>query len=279
MRLLLFSKMFQSLSLSEYARTAASLGFAGADLTVRPKGHIEPADVRERLPEACQALKGAGLVVGMLTTAITASDEPHAETVFAAAAECGVRFLKLGYVPYGGFGRLRPQIEEMQRRLEGIEALARRFGVTAGLHLHSGDTMSANPFVVDRVLAGRDPAYVGAYIDPGHMLVEGGLSGWKQGLDLLSDRIVLVAAKSFGWKQTMDRSGKATWRRELLPLRQGMVPWREVFRYLKQVGYDGYISVHSEYDEISLDERIAQTQEDVAYLLQCGKEGSSEARR
>jgi sugar phosphate isomerase/epimerase len=210
----------------------------------------------------------------MITTSVTSAEDPTAEGIFAAAAESGIRHLKLGYWRYAGFGQLREQMARIQRDLDGIEKLAGRFGVWAGIHNHSGDVVSALPAVVDELIRDRDPAAVGSYFDPGHATAEGGISGWKLGLDLLAPRIRLVAVKSFGWFR--EGAGESVeWRAKLVPLAEGTVRWREVFDLLQRTGFEGIVSVHSEYQgshswrDLSTEELIEQTRADLGYLRAC----------
>ena len=269
----MFSKMLAPYSIRQAGEVIRSLGFAGVDLTCRPQGHVLPEQTRERLPQAVRELRSLGLSVPMLTTGITSADDAHAADVFAAAAACGVRQLKLGYWRYSGFGQGRQQIREIRDKLRGIERLAKEHGVQACVHIHSGDYLSANPAVLMLLLEGTDPAAIGAYIDPGHMTVEGGVSGWKIGMDLLADRIALVAIKSFGWfREEAPSTGEVRWQEKLVPLREGTVRWREVFSLLRQIGYDGAVSVHSEYQgshswrDLTTEQLIDQTRDDVVYL-------------
>ena len=103
------------------------------------------------------------------------------------------------------------------------------------------------------------------------MTVEGGLSGWQQGIDLLQDRIRLIAVKDFGWVRSSS-DGKVAWRPQMVPLEEGIVRWPEVFACLRQIGFDGVVSLHSEYQgshswrDLSLDELIEQTRADLDYL-------------
>ncbi|MBT5903398.1 MAG: sugar phosphate isomerase/epimerase, partial [Opitutaceae bacterium] len=53
----IFSKHLQFLDYEAMAKQAAVLGFDGVDLTVRPKGHVEPADATRDLPRAAKALR------------------------------------------------------------------------------------------------------------------------------------------------------------------------------------------------------------------------------
>jgi len=273
MKLMMFSKPLQTMSIAEAGRVIRDLGFEGVDLTVRPGGHVLPEDVRDSLPVAVRTLADLGLQVPLITTAITAADEPYAADIFKAAAEAGVPEIKLGYWRYQGFGTFRQAMDAIARQLDGIEELARRTGVRANIHTHSGDFMSASPFIVWYWIKDRDPAAIGAYVDAGHIVVEGGVSTWKMALDLLRDRITLLAVKDMGWQQVEDSSlGKKRWVARVMPLDQGVVPWPEVFTCLREIGFDGWVSVHSEYRgshswrDLTVEELIEQTRKDLRYL-------------
>ena len=260
MKLLLFSKMFQSMPMDKFAELASNIGFEGIDLTVRPGGYIEPKDVSDELPKAIEILGSRGLEVPMITTSITSATEPYALEIFSKASEFGVKYIKLGYWRYGGFGNLKKQIEEVKKNLKSIEKLCMEYSITAGLHIHSGMFMTAEPAIVYLILEGFDPEYIGAYIDPGHMAVEGGGGGWLMGMDILSDRIVMVAVKDFGWFKT-----NKGWIAKTVPLGEGLVPWRIVFEILSQIKFKGPISIHSEYD-MTLNEIIEQTKKDFIFI-------------
>jgi len=271
-QIVMFSKMLGSLPLDQAGGIIADLGFEGVDLTVRPQGHVLPENVASDLPRAQETLARYGLPVAMITTALTDADDPHAEAIFKTAAQCGIGYLKLGYWPYAGFGQIRRQIAAVRQALAGLERLARAYGVRACLHTHSGDMLSALAPVVATLLDGFDARTLGAYVDPGHMTVEGGVSGWKQGLDLLGDYVALVGVKSFGWFQEGGAGDERHWREKLVPLSAGTVRWAEVFSLLRVLGFDGIVSVHSEYQgphswrDLSLSELVAQTRADLTYL-------------
>jgi sugar phosphate isomerase/epimerase len=273
MKLMMFSKHLQTLPLAEAGRRVRELGFEGFDLTARPGGYIEPANVKAELPRAIATLRDAGLSVPLLTTSITNSSATGARSTFEAATENGVREIKLGYVNYREFGSFRSNMDQMSRDLDGIEKLATETGVRANLHVHSGDHMTALAPIVWMLIKGRDPKAVGAYVDPGHMVIEGGRDGWRMGLDLLSDRINLVAIKDLAWEQVDDAAlGKPRWRSRIVPLDRGVVPWPEVFACLKKTGFDGWVSFHSEYQgkhtwkDLTVDELLEQTRQDLHYL-------------
>ncbi len=269
----MFSKHLGTLPVRQAGEAIRDLGFDGVDLTVRPGGHVKPEEARASLPRAVRELRELGLRVPMLTTAITSATDPHAEALLATAAAEGVREIKLGYWAYTGFGSLRSQLDAARKALEGLEALARRHEVRVSVHIHSGRYLSAQAASIHYLLSDRDPRHVGAYIDPGHMTLEGMDDGWRQGLDLLQGRISMVAVKSFGvFREQEAKTGDARWKGKIVPLKEGSVRWREVFGCLKQLGWNGTLSLHSEYQgsgswrDLTVPELIIQTREDLSYL-------------
>ena len=273
MKLLMFTKHLQELPLENMADVVADLGFDGLDLTTRTGGTIAPENVSEDVPRVAEVCAARGLEIGMLTTEITAADSDHAEAIFQAASDAGVRFLKLGYYRYGNFGELSKQLDEIRGQLEGLAPMARRYGVTACVHTHSGDFIPPSGELLYLLLKGFEANEIGAYADPGHMTVEGGVGAWKMGLDLLAGQIRVVAIKDFGWTTQDDPGlGKPAWLSKLVPLTEGVVRWPEVFWCLRELDFDGYLSVHSEYQgshsfkDMSTEEVIDQTRRDLEYL-------------
>lgn len=74
MRVVLFTKLFESRPVEEVGERAAELGFDGTDLLIRHGFTIDPADPGA-LPDAVRSLGRAGLAVPMATTDITQSGE------------------------------------------------------------------------------------------------------------------------------------------------------------------------------------------------------------
>jgi sugar phosphate isomerase/epimerase len=266
MRLMFFSKHLGELPVAEAGQTIKDLGFEGVDLTVRPGGHVLPENARAQLVDAVHILSDLGLSVPLVTTGITAADDPYTADIFEQAAKAKVPSLKLGYWHYPGLGTIHEAIHSAARALDGIEELAQQTGVRAVIHNHSGPYVSALVPIVWELIKDRDPAAIGAYVDPGHMVVEGGMGGWKIGMDLLGARIAVAAFKDYLWNTEPDETGKPQLVRVATPLQQGMVPWPEVVSMLRQIGFDGWISVHREYGEQSAAAVQAEVPQDMAYL-------------
>jgi len=270
---IMFTKHLQTYPVEQAADVVKSLGLDGLDLTVRPGGHVEPADAEEVLPGVFKAVKAKGLSIPLFTTAITSAETPYAESIFRLAAEGGTKYLKMGYWKYEGFGNMAQQIDEIKTKLDGLERLGRRYGVVAVLHTHSSATMTASGAVVAELLKDRDPQALGAYPDAGHLTAEGGDEVWRMSLDLLTPWIKALAVKDMMWIRHPDAElGKMRWTTRLCPLNMGFVRWPEVFECLRQAGFDGVVSVHSEYQgwhswrDLNTKQLIQQTRADLEYL-------------
>ena len=265
MELVMFSKMLKrtaGLSISAAGEWIEDLGFDGIDLTVRPGGHIAPSEAADQLPGAIDTLQGQGLSVPMITTDLTAADDEYAESIFAVAEATGVEYLKLGYWRYEGFGTLDRGLADMRENLADIRALSAEYDVTPAVHTHSGPYLSANPALFADTLLQGDPDDLALYVDPGHLVAEGSRSGWELLLDRFADYIAMVSIKDFGWFQVNERE----WRSEWVPLGEGLVPWSTVAERLDTIGFDGPVSVHSEYHDLGPEALRAQTREDVRFL-------------
>ncbi|MHC4914568.1 MAG: sugar phosphate isomerase/epimerase family protein [Planctomycetota bacterium] len=239
MDLCVFSKRLQEMDFGELADGLRGAGFDGVDLTVRPGGHVEPGEVREGLPRAVEELGAGGVTVRMISTSVTDVDAPHARDVLETAAQCGVRWAKLGYWAYDGFGTLRRTMREAGARLRALAAAAGELGIFLGCHNHSGGYVGAHLAHLGVLMEPLDPEAVGIYFDPAHAFLEGGRRGWLQSLDWVTGRVRMLALKDF----VVPPGGDL----ECVPMGRGAIPWAEVVAALKHVAAQlGPVSVHSE---------------------------------
>ena len=273
MRYVLFTDNLADLSIAEAVRAAREAGFDGLDLTLRPGGHVRPEDAERGLAEAKRVADEAGLTIPMISTALTDSDSPHAEAIFASAAHYGVRRIKLGYWPYEPFGTLAKQFDEARARVGRLVQLGRKYHVLPCVHCHSGRLLAAGGFGTYLILREFPPEEVGAYVDPMHMTIEGGVSGWEMGLDLLAPWVALVGVKNFRWLPgDRDKHGQRRYRWEYTPLADGQAPLPEFMALLRRLEYDGIVSLHSEYKgessyrKLTTPQLLMQSAADLVYL-------------
>jgi sugar phosphate isomerase/epimerase len=203
MKLILFSKMLKEKSVAELAELAVSLRFDGFDLCVRPGYAVSPENAATALPEAAALLRRQGLDVPMVTGNfdLLAPDHPTARPLLAAMDKADVRLLKLGYFTF------KPpaldylaEVDRVRRIFDAWQPLARQYGVKICYHTHSDRCMGLNAGSLMHLLAGFDPACLGAYLDPGHMVVEG--EAFDTALAMVRSHLAIVAVNAKRWGQT-----------------------------------------------------------------------------
>jgi len=257
MELCAFSKHLQAYGYSQLGKALRSIGVSGVDLTVRGKGHVEPSQVKEKLPEAVAALAAEGVKVLMITTNITSAEEPFARETLETAAKLGIGYFKIGYLLYDDFGTLDRALREGNARIRGIGALARELGIHGAYHNHSGEYLGSTVAHMHRLVEGTEPKHIGVFYDVGHATVEGALYGWKQGLEDVRSRVKMIALKDF---EIGKREGLHV--ANVVPMGEGLVQWREYVKCIKAMEKQiAVVSVHAEYD-MPAEKVLAQAKKD-----------------
>jgi sugar phosphate isomerase/epimerase len=248
MKLIVFSKMLQEKSVAELIELAQRHGYDGYDLAVRPGHPVNPDNAATALPQAQAQMEQAGLQIGMVTGNfdLLTADHPLAEPLLAAMDSANVRLLKLGYF------RFEPQtmdyweqVENVRRAFAAWEKLASIYNVKICYHTHSHYCMGLNAAALMHLLRDFDPAYLGAYLDPGHFAVDGepfdfGLAMAREHLSILSVKDVLV--------ERVEKNGHGAAKALWVAAGEGIVDWTAVFTELRRIEYDGFLSIHCEYD-------------------------------
>lgn len=244
-----FSKHFQwTSSPKEAAETIASLGFDGVDLTVRRRGHVDPARVADELPPFVEAIHAAGLEIPMITSGIRDMDSPHAETVIKTIASLGIRRYRWGGFRYTEDRSLPAQLADIAPRVRDLAAVNKQYGVCAMYHTHSGQgQVGASFWDLYQLLKDHDPEQVSANFDVGHATIEGGLGGWINSARLLLPHSRGIAVKDFYWA----KDDKGRWRPRWCPLGEGMVDFNRYLGMLKTSGFSGPLQLHMEYHELA----------------------------
>lgn len=265
--LCLFTKHLPHLGYKELASTLRSMGFAGADLTVRPRGHVLPENVERDLPQAHAALAEEGVALPMISTGLLSRRDPAARPTLYTAAKLGIPYFKLGYYRYRDFADFDGYLAGVKADVEGLAAVAGHAGITGGFHNHSGTYVGSALWDHWWVMRDTDPREIGFYFDPCHATVEGGSAGWEIGFHRLKDRLKMVACKDFAWERR-DGAYKAV----MCPLGQGMVDYPRFFQALAASGFDGPVSLHVEYaieaptEAQRLDKEMQAIERDFQYL-------------
>ncbi len=259
LKISIFSKHLQWLSVPEAAALAKEMGFDAIDLTVRADGHVLPGRAATDLPIAVNAVRKAGLDVSMITTDITPDTMASAETVLKTAAGLGIHRYRWGGLKYDPVKPIAAQVEALRPKMRALAELNKRTQVCGMYHTHSGPGM-VGACIWDLYLMFRDldPQWMGINYDVGHATVEGGYGGWMETARLSKDYMRGVAMKDFQWQ----RNGKGTTHADpydkslgvegaFVPhwcaIDSGMVRFQEFCAILKTDGFSGPIQLHFEY--------------------------------
>jgi sugar phosphate isomerase/epimerase len=241
--LCIFSKHLQWLDYERMAETAAELGFGGVDLTVRPGGHVEPANVERDLPRAVRAVRECGLQVPMMATAVVDPDDPASRRVLETAAQLGIGWYRTGYFRFTEEEALDVTLDRARRTLARLAEANERLGLVGDYQNHAGEGyLGASLWDLWYVIRDLDPRWIGCQFDLRHAVVEGG-SAWPVDFRRVEERTHTLVVKDFRWK-----TGPQGLKAEDCPLGQGVTPFRRFFASCLPRTFTGPITLHLEYE-------------------------------
>lgn len=236
-----FSKHIDLLDDAALAGVVAESGFDGIDLSVRPKGHVDPARVEDDLPKAVEAARRAGLQVPLIVTAINGAPDPLVERTLATAAGLGVRHYRLGTIAYDERLGVRKTLEALAPRLRSLAALNERLGIRGAIQNHAGTNVGAAVWDLSQLLDAVGSPWLGCQYDVRHAVIEGGQS-WVRGLEVVLPHVTTVAVKDGYWEKA-----NGAWRPNTVPLGEGMVDWRRFVDLARKAGLAVPLTMHFEY--------------------------------
>ena len=263
MQLVYFTKHWPGTSVKEFARMAKSIGADGLDLAVREGHTVNPANAADALPEAVRTCSCEGVSVAMATmeTRPTDPDDPRTEALFAACGEAGVPYVKLGYFLHKPGQDYWAEVERLRGVLGRLGKLAAKHGVLACYHTHSGTFYGSNASGLMHLLRGQDANALGAYIDVGHLALGG--EPIPMAVDIVRDYLHIVGVKSPAW-EAEPAGDHVAWKARIVPLMEGAVDCRQMLAELKRVGFDGVLTLHSEY-EMPQEQLLQALRSEIAY--------------
>ena len=247
-----FSKMFQppvTKSIEELCDLMAAAGIDGVQWTVRPKGHVEPARVKEDLPKAVAAAKKRGLKSRMICTSITSGEDILSQTILKTAADCGITSFRTGYFFYDPkHETFRQTISRVKRSFASIAGICGVLGLKANYQNHSfwgPPVFGGVVWDVWECIKDLDPKHVGIEYDLMHAHFETGGS-WSHGFELVAPWIGAVDLKDYRPEQETGKSRKI--RKHLCPAGEGILPWDEFKRLIAACKVKAPFILHFEHD-------------------------------
>lgn len=237
----LFSKPIDNYEFGFICECTAKSGIGGLDLTVRPGGKVEPAEVEERLPKMVEEAKKFNLALDMMVTGIVTATDPLTEKVLKTASALGVKHYRLGYYEFDNKTGIWESLQKHKASLKEVVALNKKYSIHGGYQNHAGTRVGGPVWDLYELLRDFPPEYAGCQYDVRHAMVEGA-NAWIVGMRLIAPFIKTLAIKDFTW---MTVSGKP--RAVTVPMGEGMVNWDLFFKTVKELNVSGPMTLHVEY--------------------------------
>src|SRR5215217_3185597 len=211
----------------------------------------------EDAPRIRALSEAAGLAIPAIASYVQAADLENAERVFRGVASLGAPTARIQVPKYDGQTGFIELWERARRDYREVARLARIHGVKALVEIHH-ETIVPSASAARRFLDGLGAEAVGAIYDPGNMVWEGH-EQYRLGLEILGSYLAHVHAKNARWRQIGRRTdGSLAWHTEWAPLAAGIVDFSALSGALRQIGYDGWVSVEDFTTERPLSERVRE---------------------
>ncbi|HVW85647.1 MAG TPA: TIM barrel protein [Bryobacteraceae bacterium] len=237
-----YSRNMARIPYAELGLIAQQIGYEGIDLTVMIGGHVDPRVTNVDLVRAFESIRGAGLEVPMISTAITSALDPTAYPVLYLTGHSQIPLFRMGLWQYRDSGDIRQRLSQCRREMTQIVNLGQRCGITAMIPNRAGEYVGEAVWDSQSILQSIDPRWAGYIFDPAEATAEGGLGGWETALRLALPRLKALSLQDFYWT----RAG-GDWQMTKCPLGDGMVDWQRFFRIVSEARFTGPISIAMEY--------------------------------
>ncbi len=271
-------------TLLEQAKLLSRLGYDGIELRVRRnpadgkpgfwgvhQNDLTPDNLLARAPEIRQVLGDYGLQLPSLASYMRCTELEDFQLVLEGAVACGATAMRVGAA-----AAFTSQASDRYAVIYG-ETLAgfarclefsRGSGVKLILEAHGG-TIHSSASLGYRILSNFSPAEVGFIYDPNNM-VRDGFETTAVAVQLLGEYLAHChVAGHRPLPGEAEANGTATWNWEKCSLADGLYNFPELFRWLKLVNYQGFISLEDYRDQLPTDFRC---QEGLEYMKKLEQE-------
>jgi sugar phosphate isomerase/epimerase len=181
-----------------------------------------------------------------LATYLSASDTEKVEKVLKAAAIMECPRIRVQVPGYNGTVNYRELFAKTVEEFKILQHLAEKYSVKVNIEIHHG-TIIPSASAAYRLVSNFDSKHIGVIYDAGNMVHEG-YEQYKMGLELLGEYVDHIHIKSAAYNV----NGEAGWS----PLRKGHVKFNNLFKAIKAINYEGYLSFEDFSNEKSTDEKL-----------------------
>ena len=134
----IFSKPLDTYDFGFICECISKSGIGGIDLTVRPGGKVEPADVETKLPAFVTETRKYNLALDMMVTGIVSATDPFTERILKTASSVGIKNYRLGYLEYDFKTGIWETLQVYRSVIKGIVELNRKYNIHGDYQNHAG---------------------------------------------------------------------------------------------------------------------------------------------
>lgn len=167
---------------------------------------------------------------------LSCGDLKETENVLKVAQKLGAQMIRLGVPTYDGSQHYQDLFEKARHYIQEAEMLCKQYGIKGVIETHHG-TIAPSASLALHLIEGCNPDHIGVLYDPGNLVHEG-YENHRIALQLLGEYLAHVHVKNAKWITDGQR-----WQVEWERVDRGVICWDEVFRDLKEVGYNGYLGI------------------------------------
>lgn len=206
---------------------------------------VSPDNIVDKAAEIRELSQNSGVRVAALAPNFTYDQTDIIEKIFAGAKAIDADNPPLIRVGAQRHDRTKPYIKQFLDARAGFANLveiARDHGVKVIYEIHVG-TIAVSAARTIELLKDLDPNHIGAIWDVPNM-IRVGLEDSKMGLELLGPYLSHCHIGNATPEATeRDENGQMQWKWNFSDLREGMANIPQIIQDLKDVNYDGYISL------------------------------------
>jgi len=270
MELSLYTLVTKDFSLEESIEMAAAAGYQAVDIRQSEDGcHITPDVTDSKLEQIRRMVEEAGLEVSGLTTywkvgiPDAQAARQHQEGLRRGcqiAQILGAHFLRCSAADLDLDTGYETQRQLLRDQLMQAAEYGAEYDVTINFEQHSR-TMGASAGQILDLTRDLPLDYIGVVYDPGNTIVEGFERSRNQ-IEMLRYLIKAVHVKNLTVESSTEPQECFPF--DCVPLDSGLLQWPAIINQLKQIGYDGYLTL----EELVLHDRFASVQEMIAWDVQ-----------
>ncbi len=193
---------------------------------------LDITDIENQSVQAKKACDNANIDFFSLATYLDPSQYEEIDKVLKAAKKANAKTIRLFPHRFDDTMDYTTLLNEERAHLKVVEKMAKEVNIPVVLEQHNG-TIIPSASAAYNLVKDSDPDYIGIILDAGNMVSEG-YENYFLGTNLLNKYIHHVHLKDNAYNDQK--------KPQFCPIGQGLVNFENLFKALKKINYNGYLS-------------------------------------